>query len=560
MSFDNPAALWLLALAAPIVFAHLVRGRLRPVQVPSLLFWDRAMVEEARVFGIRQVRRYASLALNLAALVLLVSMLAGPSVRGWTHEPEEVAFVLDTTLDMAAGERMDGAREYVRRSLDSLHRTDLAALYDSAGLLVPHTTDRRRVLRALEGEPRWRRRAVDAAAHLNGRVKLVSGGEPVENVAITGSRLRGKEAVIRLAGSGPVLLIVEGDFERTGGVRAEAPGEPVVPLPDAELVRIAKAPADAQPVDDGAFFVVPPPAPPPVLVLSEGDADPFLLRALELLSQRGEVGTVGTAEAASYPEIRGVIDETTLVIADGGTIESPGRGTFVCFGTRSPAWVAAGETEAVWVVDWDRAHPALESVNLSALAIRRARTFSAGTPFVRATAGPIGVRGGGPGRAWIVFGFRLEETDLRLSASFPLLLRNIARWARAGATRTFDRAVESGGDLVNRLPLVPAEGTASIEWTDGASSSTETVAYRGGMLRHTLVRPGFYRVRAGAREEWVAVPHAPPEGADLSASEPLPDPPAPLPWYRDVPYVWAAGVLLLLLLVAEWILYQKRLI
>ena len=69
MSFENPQGLWLLALGVPIVVFHFYKGRIRRLEVPSLLFWEQVIVEEERRTALRKLRHVASLLLNLAALV-----------------------------------------------------------------------------------------------------------------------------------------------------------------------------------------------------------------------------------------------------------------------------------------------------------------------------------------------------------------------------------------------------------------------------------------------------------------------------------------------------------
>lgn len=566
MSFDNTGALWLLALALPIVLVHFYRGRLRPVYVPSLLFWDQVLTEEERKSALQRLRHYASLILNLAALLLLVSILAAPSVRGLTHEPRRTAFVLDTTLSMAAGRRMEGARARIRQSLAALHRTDPVALFDSAGLLVPFTTDRGRLERALAAPPRWTRRPADVAAaarsaHPDAEVVVVGDRGPLPNAAITAAAIEGEDAVLTLEGfgiSGPADLVVEADGKAAAESAARIPGVARVALPEAQLVRIAK-PQDDQPVDDAAYFVAPEREPPPAVVLSDGDPDPFVLRFLHILAQEGLIGTIGALPAAEYPGIRDRLGEATLVLVCGGKLDALGPGVFLSFGAESPDWALGEAAREPAVSDWNRSHPLLEAIDPSPLSIRQARLV-AGAAVVRSPAGALAAEGRGPGRAWVAFGFRLEESDLRLRPAFPLLLRNAARWARSGAARVFEPAVESGAAIENRFPLVPAAGRAVVEWTDGRRVSREEIDYRGGVLRHVAVLPGFYRVRAGARSEWVAVPCAPPEEADLSGAPPPEPPPAPLAWYEDLPYLRAAGALLVILLLGEWLLYQRGLI
>ena len=565
MSFDNPTALWLLTLAVPVVLAHLYRGRLRPILVPTLHFWDQILQEEERKSALRRLRHYISLLLHLLILLLLTSILAGPRVRGITHVPDRVAFVLDTTLSMAAAGRMEEARDRIRRSLDSLYRDDKVALHDSAGLLVPFTRDRDRILTALNRPPRWTRRPGDVAgailrAHPDARVEIVTDRGPRPNAAITGVRRLGNHAVVRLEGfgiEGPTTLQIHADGKPHSQHAAEIPGEARLELPDADLVRISLPGTDDCPIDDSAFLVLPARAPPRTLLLTDSEENPFLLVGLKLLADEGTVQPVRVAPLAEYDAIRESIDESTIVFTNGGELPALGRGIYVCFGTSSPAWITGEPVESASIVDWDREHPALRGIDPASMAIREARRLSGGRELLRTADGAVGITGGGSGRAWIAMGFPLEASDLGLRTVFPLLLRNLVRWTASGASRLFPLRIDSGSALVNRHPLDPPEGLATIEWTDGLSSSRRNVPYRGGKLREVLILPGLYRIRVGPHEEWTAVPHAPPEEANLTSAPPPREPPPPLRGYQDLPWAWVAGTILLALLLSEWIFYQR---
>jgi hypothetical protein len=95
MTFSRPEALWLLALGAPIILAHLYRGRVRPLAVPALFLWEQVMPAEDLRSGLRRLRHLAGLIVALLALAALTSAVSDPTVRGVTREPRR--FVLSST-------------------------------------------------------------------------------------------------------------------------------------------------------------------------------------------------------------------------------------------------------------------------------------------------------------------------------------------------------------------------------------------------------------------------------------------------------------------------------
>lgn len=564
MSFDDSSALAWLALAAPILLAHLYRPRRAELPVPSLRLWEEVLREEEGSFALRRMHRWASLVLQLAVLLVLVSLLAGPRLSGWTHEPRRYVLHLETRLRMAADHRMDRAKEHLSHSLSRLHPSDPVALSDSRGIRVPFTLDRDRILSVISAPVRWadsERSVVSGLSRLHPDAVLLpaSAWEPLPNAAVTNAWVESGRIRVKLDGfgvSGDVTLDTEGNGASCGSTAAAVPGEGLVPVPKAERVRTAMRSPDAQPLDDAAYFVLPSDRAVRVHLLHDGKPDPLLLAAVRLLQDEGQAELAGILPCSRYGEIRGTADERTLFLVEGGTLEGMGAGVFACFGTRSAEWGTDGEETMPRVVEWDRLHPVLSGLNFVPLAIRRSDRPSRGREILRSSSGVLARAGGGPGRAWMAFGFRLAESDLRLHPAFPLLLRNLVTWVRSGAARSFETVVPSGGVLESRHPLDPPEGTAQILWTDGRAWTEENIRYREGNLHHPLMRPGFYRVVAGARTEWVAVPHAPATECDLREVSPPPRPPPELRWHERIPYAAAAGIALLLLLLVEWWLYQ----
>jgi hypothetical protein len=155
MTFGRPEALWLMALAAPVILAHLYRGRVRLLEVPALFLWEQVLPAEDVRFGFKRVRHLLGLLVALLALALLTSAVADPTVRGLTRVPRRFVLVIDTSREMTA-ERLTEAKVRAREFLGRLARRDTAAIVDGGGVVEPPTDDAERRERAVERLPRTR--------------------------------------------------------------------------------------------------------------------------------------------------------------------------------------------------------------------------------------------------------------------------------------------------------------------------------------------------------------------------------------------------------------------
>src|SRR5262249_1693122 len=132
MSFGAPWAFAGLALAIPLVLAHLRRRRPRVRDVPSLLAWRRSQAPVGA-----STRRPGNpphpwlLALQLLALVLFVLALAKPHTDGGAPGPTR-AFVVDDSIWMGASEgggtRLGAAQSTLRQELEALPGGERVAL------------------------------------------------------------------------------------------------------------------------------------------------------------------------------------------------------------------------------------------------------------------------------------------------------------------------------------------------------------------------------------------------------------------------------------------------
>jgi len=611
MSFAHPQGLWLLALGFPILAFHLYRGRLRRLPVPTLVFWERVLVEEERRTAIQRLRHWASLLLNLSALALLTAAVAGPEVKGLARPPRRVALILDSTASMGAAEpdgrtRLAHAVDRAREFAGSLGPGDRAALHDLSGLLAPFTADPGRLARKIAPPP-----PVRAPADLRGRVlAALAGGGDVTAVLFTDRPPGGVEDLldagrllwvrtgtprensgwvsglaVRRAGEKRVELSLGlANFSGAAAERTEVlswngreiarrpakagPGErrevrwvlepglpPEAKIEEGGLAEVALEPPDAFPPDDAASFVLPPLDPPPVFVFHPGKPDDFLMSALHALKDRGLCGPPSVASADRYPALRDRLGEGTVVIFDRAEPPvSPGRGSFLVLGARG-----IRELDRPSIVEWDREAPPNHLVDYSGVALRRSALLE-GRPLLRAAEGPVAAWSARGGRAVVELGFGLEDTDLKLLPPFVMMLQNFVEWAAFEATRSFRARYAVGEPLLPERPLWVEEGELAFARGD----SLERAAVRGGrLLAPPRAGPGPVRISAEGRAEWAAVNLFDAAESDLRGAGPgkpgRPLPP-PVPWRSRIPFAPAAVAAVLAILLVEWWLYHRGLI
>lgn len=601
MTFERPGGLWLFALALPVVAFHFYRGRVKRMPVPTILFWEQVLVEEERRTALRKLRHLASLALNLAALVLLTSAVASPRLR----PPARYAVIMDNSASMGAVEAdgrtrlasaLDRAREFVR----SLAWGDQVAVHDLAGPRLPFTSDLDRLAREWEAPPPalpgdLRARVADAL--LAGedvtavlftdrapagmedflsprRLRVARVGTPAANVGWTGGlpvrRPGERKAVLHLsilnasgdAASRTARLLFNGrELERRG--LELAPGEralewaldparyPGSRIEEGGLVQVVLEPPDALPVDDAASFVLPPLVPPPVVVFHGGSAEPLLMLALQALQADGMVGAVGGAKGERFAAVKARLGEGSIVIFDRvAPPENRGPGGFLVIGAPGGRGV-----ERPVVAGWDAEAPPNRMADYAGLAVRRSRILE-GEALIRAVEGPLAVWSSRGGRAEVELGFTLDESDFALRPAFLIFLRNFVEWASFSGLRSFRAQYGVGEPLRPERPM--GEESGPVTFSQARLERSEIRSGRPALA--PAAEPGFVRIGSAGRSEWAAVNLFDASETDLREPVPVPGLPAlppPAPWHARIPYALPAAALVLALLLAEWWLFHR---
>jgi len=202
MSFLLPAFGWAFLLAGPIIAFYLLKTRMRPRRVSTLLFWDQIKPTAQRAPFWRKLRRLISLLLQLLMLSLLVLALMQPGCQSREAEAHQVVYVIDRTPSMAAGETLTLARDRILARLRGMRAEDSAALLltgETPEVLSGWQSNHRRLRQLLEetelqAGPGEVTPALDLARELiadqtNGRVVLVTDSVLPETIDLEGVEL-----------------------------------------------------------------------------------------------------------------------------------------------------------------------------------------------------------------------------------------------------------------------------------------------------------------------------------------------------------------------------------
>ncbi len=120
MSFLLPLAWWLSLLSLPVIALYLLKTRQRRRRVSTLLFWNqiKPKVENSPLW--RKLRRWLSLLLQLLILALVVAALARPSFDWEKRATQRTVAILDTSASMEAASPAPSRRELAARRVETL--------------------------------------------------------------------------------------------------------------------------------------------------------------------------------------------------------------------------------------------------------------------------------------------------------------------------------------------------------------------------------------------------------------------------------------------------------
>jgi hypothetical protein len=194
MAFTNPLGLLWGLLAVPIVILYLRRIRVRREPVATDMFWQQVFAERSARSAWQRWRWGVSLAVQLAALGLMVLALADPQMP----RPRRIVLIVDTSAGMGATDgnptRLADAKQVAGRLISGLRDCDQMAILaagQSVGVRCNFTTDQTALQEAV------------------GRLAAPAGGESTQvptTVELARRMLAGQPA-------GEIAVLSDGCFE-----------------------------------------------------------------------------------------------------------------------------------------------------------------------------------------------------------------------------------------------------------------------------------------------------------------------------------------------------------
>ena len=561
MSFARPWWLAALALLLPLVVLHLRRPALALREVASLAIWERLQAPvESSNWRLRRPRHPILLALQALALCALVVALAGPARRHAASPPTTV-YVLDDSLWMNVGTRLADARAGVGRRAAADPGSQVALVTASGTPSVAYRGPASGLPGAL-GRVRPRAGSGDLAGAMvlgsgllgsrDGQmvvlrapeddlpqVRAAPGQLTVRTVGIPsanqGIYARGARCGIGPSGACEVVATLrnfEGvaridryaaflDGKRALTLRASVPAHGSTPVtltarPGAS-VRLVLTRHDALALDNTAWFSVPSAAGTPAAITVTLVGDPATAKPLAqaLAAAPGvslELRTSTTyrrrdALASDLVVLDGFVPADGLPPAPAVALIDPPRIPGGLVGARLPgatvSSVAAGD-ELIAGVD-------LRSLSIDRNAARQLELPSWLSPVVSSPGGTL-LAAGDNGRQHVaVLAFDPPRSNLTQLPAFPILARNLERWA-SGWT-----SVGGSGSL--SIDSLPATARATVTATAGASQSSDLGGRPVGI---TGLAPGEYTVTAtgtGVSHRHALIAPLPVQGAQASASD-----------------------------------------
>lgn len=459
MRFASPLGFLALLAVPVIVLMYLLKQKYEEKEIPSLYLWKKAFPETKSAQPWQKLRKNLLMLLQIAAAALLAVSLAEPYIMGKAQVTDYV-LALDCSMSMQAEDvgksRFAAAKEAVREIVENApagSSFSLVPITEEPYVALSASTDTQTVLRRLDalqptaGGADWQTAKTLLQTEKNtlgGEILLftddygyldgLSAAESVyngggENVALTLLSHRTQEdgilALTRVENYGredcerTVTLYADGAAFDTAAVNLTA-GEARdvtfsgIPLGTRTLTaRIF--PEDALAADDVLYAGVSDSARQKALLVTEQNL--FLEKALSVQE--------GIELYKTEPENAENLSGYALYIFDGPLPETlPEQGFILQFDG------GEGETHGFSGKARGAENEEIAGAGTLAFDIAEGRTLSAawGRSLLRADGQTIAVYGERDGRKTAVFGFDIHDTDLPLTAGFPMLLHGLMEW------------------------------------------------------------------------------------------------------------------------------------
>jgi hypothetical protein len=620
MSFLAPWAMWFAAGIPVIVLLYLLKLKRRPLNVSTLMFWERVLQENRRRALFQKLRNLLSLLLHLLIFLLILAALSRPTFDRSVREGASTVLILDTRARMQAREgnetRLDLAKKLAANSLgqaavnrqvalltagaapavvtpftddEKLLRENLAAIAptDATGDLDATIQLAERLLAAREGA---RRIVVFTApgteiAKRKPEIELVPVGEAHDNLAITRFATRPllsspqtSEVLIEVANFGRAAAKTNLELSFDGKLLDV---KPLTLEPGARIVQVFPTVPrttantrgwltarldtdDALPLDNAAYAVLPPQQPRRVLLVTRGNW--FLEKLLEAdAGVRFEL----IAPDAWQPALATKFD---AVIFDNFQPEGFDLATSagnILFIKQTPFASSAPPVEQPLIAETNPQHPAMRMVNLQNVTVVRATALAEPAPGgdwryetpIRTTNHPLmitGERRTSTGTQRIAaLAVDLTESDLPLRIAFPLLISNTLQWL-AGEQAVTAPSLHAG----EALPLDAGEtvwNAPQTKWT--AAIQPDPARFTGGLFQPLL--DGYYLLNQRDGQRWLAVNTFSDAESDLRVTAPQSAASGAFPALSAAalsgwPLWHYLALAALLLFTLEWWLFHRR--
>lgn len=493
MTFLNPTAFWGLLLGVPIVAAYLLKTRIRQVPVSTLIFWQQAFEElPPRSIGGR-LRHVGSLICQLALLGIVVFALADPVATSELSTSRDRILVIDNSSSMQTtsgdGDRFAEARERAEsiiRNLRPRERVTIVQTTPTVQVVKAATDHKRSLAQALatiqpaagagslvdaisladrllletsggsitvltDGEP--------ASAETENRVEVVAVGGSAQNVGITDLQVRrtltdatGYELLLEVGNFGSDSVEVTIDLTlndqlidvkslqlKSGQIHREiqAGTSETGGILKAELTT-SRSSDNRLPVDDVAYCVLQDVPRLNVHLVTKGNL--FLQTALSANS------AVELTTTASLPTDRDEID--LLVLHQQVPTRLPDGNVVVIQPQQdSDLWTIEGQLDDPFAEVVAPNSDLLRHVNLTNVVMPSAVKLTPATSVQNLidaeTGDPLYFRISRPAGDVFVLTVDLDQSDLPLRTSFPILFSNLVNHV-AGNPSNLQEAVPAG--------------------------------------------------------------------------------------------------------------------
>lgn len=627
MNLLAPLALGLGILIPVLVLFYLLKVRRQEFEVGSTYLWQDLIRDLAAHEPWQRFHWSILLFLQLLVVGALVFAVARPFYVAQAEEVVSAVLVLDGGASMQAADvapnRFEAAKVAAKDAVRNLAEGSLGTVIlagEQPLVLAPSTPDRSALDRAIDAAevtygPADIGQALALASSLGSGsaspdgarahqrvflftdgaygaisgteadtldIRLVQVGSSGENQGITALSARAdplnanQYQVFARARNyadapyrGTLALTVDGNISESREVELGPDGDPAASAeyvfsdlpPGARTVEARLAGTDIYPLDNAAYTVLDVGRRSEILLVTDGNV--FLEKVLSLLP----AGAVSRVAPRRYLAVD--VDQYDVVVFDGYAPDVLPRGnSLIISPTESALFTLEGEMTRPVIRGWERDDPLLRFVDFKDVAIARAlRVTPPGwmRTLISSDAGPLMLAGEQNGQRVVLIPFDLRQSNLPLSAAFPILMSNMLGYLEP-PTQATQRDLRPG-DSVAISPLPQTEEIVvrqpggqsqtmlgegrSIQFTSTTQPGLYTVLQRAA--GQTLLEEPFSINASDERESDVR-----PKSVALGSGRTLQADPTPelVPVNREI-WMWLVPPVLALLLF-EWFWFHRK--